>query len=310
MTVAGPAAKVRTTSGGVAPEAASQTVNDLEPLGFHWKSHPAWCDRGLAVGGVGTGKSTVCEALIQEALDRVPDLRVLILDSKPRFRAEFQSNGLLARIRYRKWDHGTFIGDSIALSGKHMDKALKDVWRQGARVAIAQSLRGAIDVPELGELLRAAESFYNEARASEPRLLYADELMDFFSVGGHPVARNPALLRVHKNGRERGLSGLYATQRTKGIPRIFPQEANKLFLFQLRNEEDVENLADFGNPGVLLEKVPTQNHVFWFYDHEDDGTEGYYRLNVMNARQDPRRPASSSVPGKAGSYFKLRGGAT
>lgn len=254
----------------------------LDSIAFHWrtKKPDIWADRGIAVGGTGSGKSTLCEVLIDTALKTYPDLRVLILDTKPRFQGEYETSGRVASHRYTSWDHGTMISDSFVLPAKNMDEALGDVWRYGGRVAIAQALDGPENQEHILELLKPAHRFLSEARASRPQLLYVDELMDFFSIGGHPIGKDNVILRYSRAGRERGCGSLVATQRPRGIPTQLPQEANKLYLFKLRNAEDVDHLEDFGAPGSLEKNVPKENRWFYYQDHEDSRTTGKYRLNM------------------------------
>lgn len=254
----------------------------FDALAFHWrtKKPDIWADRGIAVGGTGTGKSTLCEEIVKRALEDYPTLRALILDSKPRFQGAHETSGRSAAHRYESWDHGTAIPDSFVLPRRNMGKALADVWRYGGRVAIAQTPDGPESVDDLLELLGAAQAFLKEARASRPQLLFVDEVMDFFSISGHPVGNNNVILRYSRAGRERGCGSLVATQRPRGIPVQLVQEANKLYLFKLRNINDVDRLEEFGSPGLLEPNVPKENRWFYYLDHEQPGTAGRYRLQL------------------------------
>lgn len=254
----------------------------LDKIGFEWRTvkPDIWSDRGLAVGGTGTGKSTLCEKLIEHALEAYPELRVLILDSKPRFQGEHETSGRSAEHRYKSWDHGTRIPGSYVLPTRNSGAALDDVWRYGGRVAIAQAPDGPESTDQLIELLSPAHEFLKQARATRPQLLYVDEFMDFFATTGHPVGRDNILLRYFRAGRERGCGALVATQRPRGIPTQAVQEANKLFLFKLRNVSDVEHLAEFGEPELLEANVPSEKRWFFYMDHEDTRTAGRYRLKL------------------------------
>jgi len=254
----------------------------ISKIAFSWrtKKPDIWADRGIAIGGTGSGKSTLCEKLIEQARADYPDLKVLILDSKPRFQAEHETNGRSAAHLYKKWDHGTMIPGSFVLPTKNSGAALEDVWRYGGKVAIAQAPEGPENTDELIEMLAPAHRFLSEARASEPRLIYVDELMDFFATSGHPVGRDNVLLRFSRAGRERGCGSLVATQRPRGIPTQLVQEANKLYMFKLRNVQDVDHLEEFGAPGMLEPNVPTENRWFYYMDHENPRTAGRYRLKL------------------------------
>jgi hypothetical protein len=244
----------------------------LDKIGFKWE--PNWTDRGIAVGGTGSGKSFLCEHLIEHAIFRYPKLQVLILDSKPRFRAEHETSGVGANRRYSKWDHGTPIPGSYALNLRGSDAGLADALRLGAGIIIAQTTEES----EFSRLLDAAQSFYRTARSSQPRLIYVDEVMDFYKVGGHTVGNN-ALLRAARAGRELGLGLLIASQRPRHIPVQLVQEANKLYLFKLRNTNDVDHLEEFGTPDDLWQHVPNEQRWFYYYDHEDPASQGKYKIN-------------------------------
>lgn len=255
-------------------------LSALDAIGFVWKKNPFWTDRGIAVGGTGSGKSTLCENLVEHALWRYPELRCLIVDSKPRFRGQWETSGISAARRYRNWDHGTAIPDSYVLPLKGGDMGLSDVWRLKGRVAIAQTdVDDPEDVGQLKKMTDAVQSFLRAARASIPTLLFVDEVMDFFTVQGQSKTKSDAILRVYRAGRERGMGGLVATQRPRGIPTQLVQEANKLYLFKLRNERDVDHLEEFGTPEDMYDEVPTQNHIFYYFDHEEgSSTAGHFRL--------------------------------
>lgn len=240
-----------------------------------------WTDRAILLGSTGTGKSTVAEWLIGDALRRYRDMRVLILDSKPRFRAQWEVNGLSAAPRYRRWAHGsTVIPNSVALPVEDPARSLQDAWRFDNRVAIAQSPNGAEDQDTLFELIDAASAFFDEAQADLPHLLYVDEVMDFFHMNGAPIGKRRTIVQCARAGRELGLGLVTATQRPRGIPAQLLQESNMMYLFWLRNVEDVARLDDFGLPHAEV-RMPTKNNkVFYFYDHERLRDAGLYKLRI------------------------------
>lgn len=240
-----------------------------------------WTDRGVLMGATGTGKSTLGERYMDRALRRYPTLRTLVLDSKPRFRGMWEVNGLTAAARYARWAHGAaVIPESVALPVKEPAEGLRDAFRFGSRVAIAQAPNGAEDHLQIQGLLRAASAFFDIARADQPSLLYVDEVMDFFHANGSPVGRRNTLVQCARAGRELGLGLLFATQRPRGIPAQLLQEANFMDLFYLRNSDDVDRIDDFGPPQPETEELmPSQNDKsFFHFDHERPSTMGVYRL--------------------------------
>lgn len=265
-----------------------QTVDDVSTFRLKWrysvKTHgppDVWTDRGILLGSTGTGKSTLGEFLIADALKRYRNLRVLILDSKPRFRGEWEVNGVSAAGRYKRWAHGaTVIPGSIVLPVDQPAKSLTDAWKFDARVAIAQAPNGAEDKGQLFQLLEAASRFFDETRADQPHLLYIDEVMDFFHMNGSPIGRQMTIIQCARAGRELGLGLLCATQRPRGIPAQLLQEANMMYLFWLRNVDDVARLDDFGLPHAEFYMPRKNNKTFYFYDHERQRQPGMYKLRI------------------------------
>lgn len=263
-------------------------VDDVRDFRLRWRyveyeNRPpdVWADRAILLGSTGTGKSTVAEALITDALRRYRDLRVMILDSKPRFRAEWETNGLSAAPRYRRWAHGgPPIPGSIALPIKEPARHLNDVWRFDGRVAIAQSPNGAEDKAELFELIDVADAFFQDAQADVPHLLYVDEVMDFFHMNGAPIGKRLTIIQAARAGRELGLSLVCATQRPRGIPSQLLQEANMMYLFWLRNVDDVSRLDDFGLPNAEAFMPRKNNKAFYFYNHERPSAAGLFKLRI------------------------------
>lgn len=259
---------------------ATQTrqTTQLSQIGLHWKK--GWTDRGLALGGTGVGKSTVCEELIDTAMNDHAKLQVLILDTKPRFRAQWELNGTSAAKRYKNWDHGAPIANSYAINLDDPTFGFANAWKLGARITIAQSDNAA----DFGRILEAAEVFYAGARASVPRLIYADEVMDFFTMQGRAVGNNWVLLKSARAGRERGLGCLYASQRAKGIPLQLVQELSQLYLFMLDNVYDIEQLVKVGGvPADIVEYIPEDPYDFYYWNRYNKGFNGTYRLKMEAA---------------------------
>lgn len=229
-------------------------------------------ERGLLIGGTNTGKSTLGEMLIVDFHHRYPSSRVLILDSKPRFRGEYLASGMSAKRRYRKWSHGSTVPDSVVVnSPDELDVA----WSTGARIVIAQG-EGGRDVPSL---IACARRFLDDSRANRPQLLFVDETMDFFSGNAQPRGGDDILIRVARAGRERGCAALYCSQRTAGIPAQLIEELTKLYLFRLDYGKDVKRLHEMGAPVTIA--PPREERVFMYWTKKQyDRVYGPYRLNL------------------------------
>src|SRR5947208_3462555 len=86
---------------------------------------PTWDDiriqrneRGFIAGGTGAGKTFLAELQIQGYVNEYKKQNgiALILDSKPRFRAQWLETGISASRLYRKWDHGKPLKNSYLVN--------------------------------------------------------------------------------------------------------------------------------------------------------------------------------------------------
>lgn len=220
-------------------------------------------ERGFIAGGTGTGKTFSEELFTLGFVNeyKAQNALALILDSKPRFRAQWLETGVSARRLYRKWDHGKVMPGSYLVNLRDPRGSMRASYDLGARIFVASASRQS----EFGLLLQAAERFFEDARASQPRLLVVDEFMDFFHRNGSPIEGNDIILRTIRAGRELAVSVLSASQRTHQIPIQAMSEATKFYVFRLDNLNDLKHMQQSGG---LPQKyaAPTKDRVFLFYD--------------------------------------------
>jgi hypothetical protein len=214
------------------------------------------------------------ETLVADWVNTQNNPRVLILDSKPRFRAEWELSGMSAARRYRKWQRGPVVPESVRLDFTGRSGAisgqLKQAWALKHKIVIAQTA----EQYELPYLRAAASSFYDNARDSYSQLVVTDELADFFGTTG-AASRGDALLKVVRSGREMNIAFAGGAQRAKGIPHSFMTEVTAVYLFALASEKDREHLDDLGLPGDSI--PPSNDHVF-LYHNKQTKKHGYARL--------------------------------
>jgi hypothetical protein len=218
-------------------------------------------ERAFLLGGTGSGKTTLEEMLISDFYNRYPSSRILILDSKPRFRAEFFTNGMSARRVFKHWKPSPTIPGSVLI---RQASQLDDAWRLGARIVVVQCERQS----ERHLLVATAEKFFNEARHSRPQLMCVDETADFFHQNGAPIGGSTdALIRVARSGRERGTAGLYCTQRARSIPSSIIEELTQLYLFVLDGVADLKRCVEMGAPSWI--EPPDNLHEFMLWTKRD-----------------------------------------
>lgn len=213
--------------------------------------------RGVCIGQTGCGKSTLATDLLRRFLNDYPTGRILIVDSKPRYRATHRVNGL--PINYKKWAKGDTIEGSVAIhSSSQLAQAFKFT-----RCAVLQSMhpdgREVDDFEE--QVYLAARRLFVSSHVKQPTLFYVDEYYDILR-GGLAAFADRRILRVLRAGRERFMAALLCTQRPKSIPLPTLTEADKYYIFNLEYADDVKYLRQHG---PKLTVGPT-GHNFVFYE--------------------------------------------
>jgi hypothetical protein len=230
-------------------------------------------ERGLVLGGTGTGKSTLADVLGREFVNRYrsQNARRLILDSKPRYRGEYLINGLPAKRRYKRWGHGAPIPRSVICDDPHdMERAFAmapNVIVQGESIS---------DVPRL---VACASAFLRSSRAGRPQLLQVDEVLDFYHPNGMARGGDDAITRAVRAGRERGTGCLICSQRTKGIPAPLMEELSRCYLFRLDYRADAKRLQEMGAPVTMVPPRRAFEFVYWT-KAEYEQVYGPYKLSI------------------------------
>jgi energy-coupling factor transporter ATP-binding protein EcfA2 len=180
---------------------------------------PKKAERALIIGGTRSGKSTLMDHFIRQMVKERPGVQILLLDTKPRFRAEVERYGPQNRLvreaskPYADWESGPILPGSVRVD-IHREKPLERFWRPDdrSRVAIAQTEL----TTERGRLLEIADDWYNVRQKKSDRVLAVDELLDHYhrnTISIHGSRDVP--LKVVRAGGERGFGGLYGAQRPK-----------------------------------------------------------------------------------------------
>lgn len=233
-------------------------------------------ERGFVLGGTEAGKSTLADHLGREFVQRYAHQhgRRLILDTKPRYRAAYELSGLSAKRRFRKWDHGQSIANSVIVDNPDdLERGFKM-----ASTVIVQSETAR----DIGRVVQAAAEFLRASRAGRPQLLQVDEIRDFYYPNGSARGGDDAIERCVRAGRERGTGVLICGQRTKGIPATLMEELSKCYLFRLDYNADVRRLQEMGAPAAM--RPPRQAFSFYYWTKRDYPTVyGPYRLELSAA---------------------------
>lgn len=238
-------------------------------------------DRAILIGASGTGKSTLASDLLTRFRQDYPSARMLVLDTKPRWRADRMPDGRTTRRLYRDFVKGDRIPGSMMVSDPR-DWAL--AWHKDtnpSQTVIAQRLHGPDRINLLFQLW-CAERFFRMQTVHRPGLVYFDEGMDFFSVSGGARGASDIVQRCFRAGRERELTSVIGVQRPKGINAQCLTETSYCALFRINFADDVKRLHDMGWPP----NVPAPS-----YEQE-------YMFRLWRARNGPVAPAYRITPSK------------
>lgn len=231
-------------------------------------------ERGILIGKTRSGKSTLSHELMTSFLLETDGKgRILVLDSKPRWRVQRKWNGISAR--YKGWVKGDELADSAEYTPK---LPLKYQW-QRSRVLVYSSMdRRSHPQPGYEQnafaLCRSAFRYANDQR---PVLLYFDETSDF--VHGLQAITDERILQTVRAGGERNLSVLFGTQRPRSIPLSLLTEATVYYIFRIRSEDDAKYLRKYCDEFNF--QIPAEPYAFFVYrDTAGDPQTGTFRLKL------------------------------
>lgn len=210
-------------------------------------------ERALILGGTRSGKSCLEDMIMRNAIKQRPHVRILLMDTKPRFRTELERFGPGNRFfrateqDYSDWEAGPVIPGSVRVN-LDSETPLKNFWKSDdkCRVAVLQTE----DPGRRPQLLEIADKhFFQPHSRGADRMLVCDELLDLYHRNSLSINyKYDVPLKVARAGGERGFSALFGAQRPKGLPPQITDELSILYLFYLRYESDVRYLWEMGIP--------------------------------------------------------------
>lgn len=237
---------------------------------------PPLAGRSMILGRTGSGKSTLLDLLLKRYLQIYPTARALIIDSKPRFKAQWSTDGITAKRHYKNWSRGEYVPGSYRIDLEADYKQQLDaVWRARASIAIAQCPPGSI--ADLHALELVATCFYREYSDRTPRIILVDELADFFEVR---KSGGGIFWQTARSGRELNVALMAGSQRPSYIPNVVMTESDRLYLFTLDYVEDMKKVYSMGVPKTVT--VPQIEHSFFYWDKFKRFTEPSGREYVLD----------------------------
>lgn len=226
---------------------------------------PGIDERSLLVGKTRSGKSTLALQALNEMLDSFPTMELLVVDTKPHFKASHTLNGIRADFLYRNWQKGDYFPESVVLSAH--DKTVNLDYAFDIAHTVSGRKRGATiilqtdnksDYPNIANRLMQQ---YRRSNKKRHVFIYIDEAYSLLKYSRF-VAEQVTLCVTA--GGERGVGVMAATQRPRWIPVEMLSEITRYYVFRLDNNKDKVNLRDNGLPPGF--RFPRQMHNFRYYN--------------------------------------------
>lgn len=243
-------------------------------------------DRGILIGANGTGKSTLAEYVVRHFREEYPDARIAVLDTKPRWRAEWLPDGRRANRVYKRLAKGDTIPGSMQLSRASDWPLVWDRDTNPSQSVIVQRLRGS-NADNIRFQVGFLERFFETQDARRPSLVYIDEGMDFFTGSASARGGSDIVQRCFRAGRERNLSTLIGVQRPISINLQCLTETSWCALFRINFRNDVKRLWEMGwphdtGPPTYSEVREKGQGLFRLWRDGQDAAP-LYRLNTRKA---------------------------
>jgi DNA helicase HerA-like ATPase len=215
--------------------------------------------RCAIIGTTGSGKTTLLSTLLNSLRIKYPEDIHLIIDSKPRFRADYKLTGF--KIRYKNMQYGDRVKDSVLIEDP---EDISIAINRGYKVLIAQIRDEELKPNRLSEI---GFEFYKTSTKKQIRWLWVDEALDFFTPSGTEISGStPFIMRTARAGRERGCNLIFGAQRLKGIPMVVMESVSQLYLFHMDYTPELVRLKDIG---LNLNHTPKRFHEFYYWDRKN-----------------------------------------
>lgn len=178
-------------------------------------------ERHLLFGGMRSGKSSLADWCDRSIRQERPECMALLLDSKPRFRAE-KMQGLTPKSRrsasqlYKDWASGPVVPNSVVLDFTK-DRPFRGLWNEPGELVIMQSGKFADHV----RMLYLLDAFIEKSIKDRERLVEVDEGLDFTGETRTALFRALTQSRVRREPAASGTSGFsFAPREYSGFRRF------------------------------------------------------------------------------------------
>jgi hypothetical protein len=230
---------------------------------------PAEAEREGTFGGTRSGKSSYMDWQIREIQHSRPDAMQILVDSKPRYRAEtvrgpFRKGRKNAAYLYTSWAKGPVLPNSVAVD-LWDDKPFANLFRPG-EVVILQSGESS----DWKRILTLLDAFVKANFKGRERRVIVDECLDFYQRNTWGIdPKNDVFYRIARAGGERNIGLGLGAHQVFGLPPLVLKMFSRVTLFHLRADSDMKYLQSIGIPDA---KSPEGNYNFRQYHVQPGGT--------------------------------------
>ena len=232
---------------------------------------PGVGERHLIAGTTGSGKSAFQEWETLTIAQERPHAMQLLIDSKPRYRAETErmpynyKGRRSAAWRYDAWGKSPVFPNSVVadLNSPH---PFRGMWQRPGEVVILQSGESQ----DWRRILILLSAFVRAQIKERERRIVVDEILDFYGRNTFSVDnKHDVFYRTARAGRERGVGMSMGAQRLRGLPPLIIAMLSRLTVFHLAIDSDMKYLRELG---ITDDNSPQGNFVFRHYHKEPGGT--------------------------------------
>lgn len=222
-------------------------------------------ERVITAGTSRSGKSSLMDWEVREVQQTRPTAMQLLVDTKPRFRAEKTRSPIAYKNRrdaaklYQSWQKGPVVPNSVVVP-LWDDHPFRGLWNSDnpSEIAIMQSG----EETDWIRMLQLLKAFVGAQIKGRERRIVVDEALDFygrntFGISGH---KNDVFYRTARAGGERAIGIELGCHRLHGLPPLIINMCSRLNLFHLSDEGDMVHLRR--SMGIRDAESPAGDFIF------------------------------------------------
>jgi hypothetical protein len=229
-------------------------------------------ERSAVAGGTRAGKSAMLEWQCRTVATERPTSMNILVDTKPRYRADMMPHPLSPRHRvsaarlYKNWAAGPVIPHSVRMD-IWSDRPFAGLFNDPGEIVIMQGET----IEDWKRMLLILKHFVGIHKKDRERNMWVDEALDFYQRNSWGISsKNDVFYRAARAGGERGIGTHLGLHRLKGTPQMILNMLSRLTLFHLVSDSDMTYLRE--SIGIKDAESPEGNYIFRQWTREPGGT--------------------------------------